>query len=270
MGFRSVIRMGSTTEVPGTVLQGGKTVEINTVEGIKNSANKRRMKDCFTLGGVKTADWFLTDGKQLLSVSGPEKKPELVSFDKLPYPIVAKHIFGSRGTGNYKLDDSAAVQAFLKNRQADLKDFIFEKYYNYSKEYRLHITEDGCFYTCRKALKKDADKNKVWQRHDENCVWFVEDNPSFNKPKSWDKIVAECVKALAAVDLDIASFDVRVQSDKTEKEKDRKDPDFIILECNSASSFGENSPNSIVAQRYMEMIPAIAKKKAVEYGIIKA
>lgn len=262
--------MGSTTEVPGTILQGGRTVEINPVEGIKNSANKRRMKDCFTLGGVKTADWFITDGQQLLAIAGPEKNPEPIALDKLTYPVIAKQVYGSRGTGNYKLDDQAAVERFLQTRKADLKEFIFEKYYNYSKEYRLHVTEDGCFYTCRKALKKDADKDKQWQRHDHNCVWFVEDNPSFDKPVNWDKIVAECVKGLAAVELDVASFDVRVQSAKTEKGKDRKEPDFIILECNSASSFGDNSPNSIVAQRYMEMIPKIANKKAVEYGVIKA
>lgn len=278
--FRSVIRMGSTTEIPNTVAQGGKTIELNTIEAIRNSANKRRMKDCFTLGGVRTADWFISDGKQLLQVVGAEKKPEPVAIDKLPYPIIAKHIYGSRGTGNYRLEDQAAVEAFLRNRAKDLEEFIFERYYNYALEYRLHITEDGCFYACRKALKKDVDKAKSWQRHDDNCVWFTEkvwvegketdqENPNFQKPSVWEAIVQECVKALNATEMDIASFDIRVQSSKTEEGKARKNVEFIILECNSASSFGDNAPNSLVAQRYLQVIPALARKKAVEYGIIK-
>lgn len=275
-----MIRLGSTTDVPGTVGQGGKIIELNTVEAIRNSASKRRMKDCFTLGGVKTADWFISDGKQLLAILGAEKQPEPIAMDKLPFPIVAKHIYGSRGTGNYKLEDIAAVIAFLANRQKDIGEFIFEKYYSYIKEYRLHVTEDGCFYACRKALKKDADKATTWQRHDDNCVWFTEkvwvdgketadEKPDFQKPVNWNEIVAECVKALAAVDLDIASFDIRVQGDKTEKGKVREKCEFIILECNSASSFGDEAPKTLVAQKYLETIPALAKKKAIEYGVIK-
>jgi hypothetical protein len=57
--FRTVIRFGSTTELEDTIDKGGGRIEINTVEAIKNSASKLRMKNCFTLkAGVKTADWW--------------------------------------------------------------------------------------------------------------------------------------------------------------------------------------------------------------------
>ncbi len=257
--------MGSTTDVAGTVSRGGKIVEINTIEAIKNSASKLRMKNCFNLGGVKTAEYFLVgEGNALMAITGPETQPIAVTLDKIPYPVVAKHFFGSRGTGNYKIDDQPALEQFIKSRAADLKNFLFEKFYNYSREYRLHVTEDGCFYTCRKMLKKETPPDKKWFKNDSNSVWIVEENEAFDKPANWDQIVAECVKALNATELDIASFDVRVQGSTTEKGKKREKIDFIIIECNSASSFGDRTK-----VEYLKAVPALLKKKAVEYGILK-
>lgn len=265
MEFRSVIRMGSTTDVPSTISQGGKIIEINTIEAVKNSANKKRMKNCFTLGGIKTADWFvLNDKKQMTAVTGPETQPVVVGLDKLPYPIIAKYLFGSRGTGNYKLDTQAALEQFIAGRAKDISEFIFEKFYNYSREYRLHCTEDGCFYTCRKMLKKDTPEKDKWFKNDSNSVWIVEENEAFDKPANWKEIEVECVKALEATELDVASFDVRVQGAKTEKGKVREKVDFIIIECNSASSFGERTE-----KEYLKTLPVLLKKKALEYGIIK-
>jgi type I restriction enzyme S subunit len=39
---------------------------------------------------------------------------------------------------------------------------------NNSREYRLHVTADGCFYACRKMLKADAEER--WYKNDSNCV----------------------------------------------------------------------------------------------------
>lgn len=276
--FRSVMRLGSTTEVLDTVSLGGNIVEINTVKAIKNSASKLLMKGCFRLACVKTADWYLCVKGQLFQQMGPDQDPVAIALEKLPYPIVAKHVLGSRGTGNYKLDDQKALESFLKTR--DVNNYIFEKYYNYAKEYRIHVTEDGCFYSCRKALKKGVPEKEKWQRHDDNCVWFTEkiwegdvetdqENPNFQKPVNWAEIVAECVKALESTELDIASFDVRVQAAEGEKGKVRDKCDFILIECNSASSFGAESPNTHVAKKYIQTIPALATKKAIEYNVIK-
>ena len=82
-----------------------------------------------------------------------------------------------------------------------------KKYYTYTREYRLHITKDGCFYACRKMLKRDAEED----RHDSNCVWIVEDNPEFNKPDNWNDIVSDCVKAMQSVGLDICAIDIKMQ-----------------------------------------------------------
>jgi hypothetical protein len=91
----------------------------------------------------------------------------------------------------------------------NLNSYIFEKFVNYGHEFRLHVTEDGCFYTCRKALKENVPENEKWRRHDDICVWFLEENESFHKPNSWDDIVNDCVKALKSIGADILSFDVK-------------------------------------------------------------
>ena len=62
---------------------------------------------------------------------------------------------------------------------------------------------------------------------------------------------------IQAVGLDIGAIDVRVQNEVTAKGKKRNEPDFIILETNSAPSFGE-----ITTQKYLNEIPKVILKKA--------
>lgn len=240
MPFRSVIRFGSTTEL----IDAG--VEINTTEAIKNSASKLRMKRCFTEAGVKTADWIECTCKTL---------DQLRAWSNDRYPIVAKSLFGSRGMGNTLINNYEEFIQWMNGKT--LSNYILEKYYSYSREYRLHVTSDGCFYTCRKMIKEDTPKDKRWFRNDSNSVWIVEENEQFDKPANWDKIVQECVKAMTSCGLDFGACDVRVQSatDPKSGEK-RKNPEFIIVEINSAPSFGTKT-----AQKYLEVLPALLKKK---------
>ena len=126
-----------------------------------------------------------------------------------------------------------------------------------AKEYRLHVTKDGCFYTCRKMLKSDAEDR--WHRHDSNSVWIMEENPLFEKPSNWDDMVAESVRALNAVGLDIGAVDLKCQS-----EKGRRDdfiPEFIILEINSAPSIA-----SVTEVKYREELHKIINDKIANYG----
>ena len=254
--IRTVVRLGSTT-----VLDLGpkkQIIEINTVEAVKNSANKLLMKHCFDVEGVKTADWWVKEENNFLKEGDEE---QVSTLETLPYPIVAKHIFGSRGTGNYLINNQQELEAWLPNKT--IENYIFEKFYNFNREYRLHVTKDGCFYTCRKLLREDTPTDKRWFRNDSNCNWIVEENESFDKPVNWDAIVAEGVKALKAVGLDFGAVDIRVQSaTKTSKkhgEVPRENPEFIIIEINSAPSFGE-----ITLQRYLEQIPNIVNSKIAE------
>lgn len=236
--FKSVVRFGSTTTSVGRI-------ECNTVKAVKTSASKKLMKIAFEKAGVITAQW---------AGGWPEAKNTEHDFSNLKFPIVAKHIFGSRGTGNYLLKTLAEFETWAKGKT--LANYLFEIFHDYSREYRLHVTKDGCFYTCRKMLKNDTPKNKRWFRNDSNSTWVLETNPAFDKPVNWNKIVEESVKALSSVGLDIGAIDVKVQSAKDSKGNARKEPKFIILETNSAPSLKSEG-----LARYLIQLPLILKQK---------
>lgn len=241
--FRSVIRLGSSTVSDGRL-------EINTVEAVKNSASKLLMKQKFTEAGVKTAEWRKSS---LLTL--PYTTNEYIAFmsedvdgyNQINYPIVAKSHFGSRGVGNTKFNTKEELEAWLPNK--NLNNYIFEKFVKMTREYRLHVTKFGCFYTCRKLVKNDAPEG-TWQKHDDVCNWVLEDNPSFKKPRNWDDIVADCVKAKDALGLDICAFDVGVQGSVDGVE--RENPEWIIFESCSAPSFG-----TVTGQKYIEILPKL-------------
>lgn len=235
--FRSLIRLGS--EWPG---DGKQRVELNSVQSIKNSSSKLLMKRCFDNGKVKTADWIHST-----------ESATIVRWSNERYPVIAKPINGSRGNGIELLKTEGELVSFLKGKNSS--HYIFEKYYNFSREYRLHVTKDGCFYTCRKMLKSDVPQGKRFIRNDKTCIWVLEQNPQFNKPNNWKDIELECVKALKAVGLDIGGFDVRVQSSDN-KGKVRKNSDFIVIESNSACSHGE-----VTAVKYREVLIKLLRDK---------
>ena len=238
---RSVVRFGSTTVLTDPYSLKGVRVEINTVEAIRNSSSKLRMKTKFTENNVKTADWWKAN-----------TLPDDLST--LPFPLIGKHIFGSRGRGNSFIKTVEELKSWLKGK--DLSNYIIEKYYNYVREYRLHVSKNGCFYTCRKILKEGTPEDKKFQRHDDNCVWILEENPLFDKPTNWNNIVEESVKALNAVGLDFGAIDLRVQSAKDKKEKIREFPEFIIVEINSAPSMGD-----VTIVKYLEELPKLINSK---------
>ena len=240
--FRSVIRLGSSTESDGRL-------EINTVEAVKNSASKLLMKQKFTEAGVKTANWYTFSNYLFypngdLTLGGTDQTR---GIETIEYPIVAKSLFGSRGIGNTKINNQEELEAWLPNK--NLNNYIFEKFVKMTREYRLHVTKFGCFYTCRKLVKNDAPED-TWQKHDDVCNWVLEENPSFKKPKNWDAIVADCIKAKDALGLDICAFDVGVQGAKDGVE--RENPEWIIFESCSAPSFG-----AVTGQKYIEILPKL-------------
>jgi carbamoylphosphate synthase large subunit len=235
-------------------------IEINKVEGIQNSSSKLRMKNCFTKGNVKTARWFTARSINSFVEKQHDKIDVGIIAQELPYPIVAKSHFGSRNKGNSLINNFEELQKWATNKT--MSNYIFERYYQYNREYRVHVTEDGAFYSCRKMLKSGTPEDQKWHRHDDNCVWIREDSESnlFEKPSNWNQIVEHCVLALKSVGLDFGACDVRVQNEKKDKT-----PDFIIIEINSAPSFGENDIEkkqfTYVTERYIETLTKLIAKK---------
>jgi len=249
--YRSVVRLGSTTECNDTIARGGDRIEINSIQSIKNSANKLLMKQKFLEANVKTANWtsYVSDVamKQFTEENG--------------FPIVAKAHFGSKGKGNTLIKSQEELNTWMQGKT--LSNYIFEKFMNYGHEFRLHITEDGCFYVCRKALRKDTPPEEKWHFHDTTCVWLLEENESFFKPNSFNDIVSDCIKALKSVGADLLSFDVKVQSPTDKDGNKRPYQDYILLECNSASSMDNGTGElSVCAKKYINEIPKIIIRKA--------
>lgn len=233
----AIVRLGSTTysDIP---------LFINSITGVKTSSNKLAMKRGFNALSVQTPEFWLN------------RERESIPDDS--FPIIAKRIVGSRGRG---------IKLFETKRDMLLanlgEEYYYEKYYNYTREYRLHcsVPTNEVFYTCRKMLKRDAPEDSKFCRNDNNCVWFVESNPEFNKPANWNEISEHAIKAVKACGLDMGAVDVRVKG----KIKDGRH-DFQIIEVNSAPSFGERDENgnpSLVSQKYNEYIPKILRAKDV-------
>lgn len=267
--FKVLYRQGSETTIEEAFrrhrMEGKTIIEINTIEGCKTSNDKLKMKEAFTKEGVSTADWFkviIIDGnfkKEIFRDSEgdgdfqyefEDLETNLINKKGNFNTLVAKHRFGSRGRGNTKIESMEEFYEFLNTNRTRLDKFIFEKFHTFQKEYRIHVTKDGYFYTCRKMLREGTPNELKWQRHDDNCVWMLEDNELFMKPQNWDEIVEHCVKALNAVGLDICACDVKTQTTLDEPAK------FIILETNSAPAFGD-----ITLEKYKEQLNTIINER---------
>lgn len=225
--YPTLIRLGSTTE---TAKEYKKI--INSIEAINISSNKLEMKKRFDKSSVSTPNWCTADN---------------LNVDTIQYPVIAKHIFGSRGTGNYKLDTKEELNYFLMKRKSSLSNFIFEEYKNFAKEYRIHVSTNGVFLMWRKLRKNDTPVDQKWFFNNSNCSWIGESNELFDCPVNIADIKNECVKALKATGLDIGACDVRVQSNTTSSGSLRKSPAFSIIEINSAPSMAE-----VTANKYIE------------------
>lgn len=243
--FRSIVRLGSIISLQEayptkTIEQRACIKEINSVQSVMNSSSKLLMKQCFTRDNVKTADWwicnYINNSSSIIQWFNKTIN-ETCMISELPYPIIAKSHYGSRGEGNTMIHNESELESWMQGKT--LSNYIFEKYHSYNREYRLHVTKNGCFYTCRKMLKQDTPEDKKFQRHNDNCVWIMDTNPLFDKPINWNEIVIDCVKALSSLGLDIAGFDVKCQSAKDSKGRLREACEWIVIESGSACSHGD-------------------------------
>lgn len=247
---RSIIRFGSQTNLQEAFPKSYNTrriVEINTPQACHNSGDKFLMKQLFVSNGVKTSPWMDLAELSRIGTGGQAWTV---------FPSIIKHKNSCKGKGIYYIESLGELNDWLANNNP--RGHIIEEYKNFPKEYRLHVTKDGCFYTCRKMLRADAEER--WHRHDMNSVWIMEENPLFEKPSNWADVEAECVKALNAVGLDVGACDVKIQSEKGRRLAFT--PDFIILEINSAPSFG-----AVTLEKYRQKLPEIINQKINQNGI---
>ena len=247
---RAIVRLGSRTSTKEAFpMSYGKRriVEVNTVAAVENSRSKLLMKNCFAQLNVPQSRWFTRQNGAILDVLSNSN----IAVNDLPYPILAKKICGFKGHGMVKIDNADEMAVFLSKYNPD---YYYEQFFNGSAEFRLHVTEDGCFMAWRKLRKNDTPDDRRWYFNSDHCNWVGETHELFNKPSNWDQMVEASVNALKAVGLDIGSVDLRCQSPKI------KNPSFLVIEINSAPSLGEKG-----VEAYRTEIAKIINKK-IENG----
>jgi len=245
----AVVRLGSLTPVE-EITGIRDVIEINKPEAIEISRDKKLMKEAFTKVGVKTANWWIYNNGEFSFQTTGESISK--SINALEYPILSKSRTGQGGSGNTLHRDQKSLQEWMKGKT--LSNYIFEEFYNYAREYRLHVTEDGCFLAWRKMRKSDAKER--WYFNNDNCVWIGEDNPLFDKPINWDECIQQSVLALKSSGLNIGAVDLRIQSAKDENGNKRNTCDLALMEINSAPSLGEKGSEFY----YKEIVKLINKK----------
>lgn len=231
----AVCRLGSLTATEDcfeTPKRG--VIEVNTTDAIQNSRSKIRMKNCFTTKKVSQAEWWT-------SMQG-------VNINNLPYPMLAKRTFGFQGRGMRLFQDAEELRSWLRSHTIG-SEWILERYYNYAREYRLHVGRGvGVFLSWRKLRRRDATER--WFFNSENCEWYGEQHGLFDQPKCWKAMCKAAVDALTSTGLDIGAVDIRVQSNTQD------DPKFIVCEINSAPALGE-----VGIEKYKEVIKTIIDYK---------
>ena len=229
---RAIVRLGSRTPSSIIYKPGIRFVEVNTVESIENSRDKLRMKKCFATLDIPQAEWW-------------SDHLDRTSFDEKMYPLVGKLIVGFKGHGMQLINNESELRTWLSSHNNG--QYYLEKFYNYSREYRVHATQSHAFMSWRKLRRSDATER--WFFNSSNCNWVSPEHPLFDRPRNWDVMEEAAVNAIRAVGLDIGAVDIRVQSKDT--------PKFIVLEVNSAPQLGEagieaykNEIRNIIINKY--------------------
>ena len=168
----------------------------------------------------------------------------------LPYPIVAKQVWGCQGHGMELLNDMQTLKKWLKKPHT-LNYWIFEEFYNYGCEYRLHVAREiGVFMSWRKLRRAETIEADRWFFNNSNSNWVGPGHELFNKPQCWKAMVKAAKDALDTCGLDVGACDIRVQTSKV------KNPKFIVCEINSAPSLGEMG-----IEEYKKIIPKLINIK---------
>lgn len=205
---RILLRLGSTTPL----ISKYKYLEINTVEGIKISSNKIAMKKAFDKANICHSEWINSNNKT-----------DIIKFFNIHKIIIAKYKYSSKGNNIYYIDNIESLNKLLKH--ININDFVFEKYYFYPLEYRVHIDANyGCFYVCKKVLKEDA--NIQWHRHADNSIFVLITDLTL-LPEWFPRMVNDCKKVLKQMHLTIACFDILASN-----------YGYQIIESNTAPSLG--------------------------------
>lgn len=207
-----VIRLGGSKEY------NEYPYEINSAAAVRNCINKKAMKRQFIANGIKTLPFY---------------------EDAIRYPFMIKHTVGSGGEGVNVVEDEAEFRVFKKIMS---NQYYIEPIFRATSEYRVFATQSEVFFFFKK-IKRDENANEVVLTTKNH--YGVRDFP---RPRLWNQIHAECIRAMRILNLDIGAFDVGYSS--------AGNHDFVLYEVNTNPELLANAYN-----KYLEIIPKILTTK---------
>jgi len=250
--FKAIVRLGSLTKTEKIFGRIPGIIEINTIDAIQNSRSKLRMKECFKQLKVPQAEWCIDIDIPTIKKTGFQTVSDITGIEGMDFPIVIKRIFGFQGRGMELINNQEELKAWItKHRhfEGNFDGWYFEKFYNYAREYRLHVAKDiGVFLSWRKLRTKDAKER--WFFNSINSNWVGEDHKLFDRPRCWKEMEKAACNCVNSTGLDIGAVDIRVQSNT------QRDPKFIVCEINSAPALGD-----LGIIKYKEVITKLINNK---------
>jgi glutathione synthase/RimK-type ligase-like ATP-grasp enzyme len=241
--FRNRIRVSEPTCIRfGSVTESNDAVQYNSPIAVRRSSDKLLMKIAWGDNEFTPRFAYMLED-DMWRYRGEDITTEQL-YENLRFPILIKRQFRSRGQGMRKLDTIEDLQAQMPRIRRTFgtsNEYYIEQFHAYSKEYRIHLGPDRAFYSCRKALRTEAENR--WYRNDSNSVWFTQFDANGNlkadflQPENWQQICDTCMDFKNEIGLDFGAVDLIVANDGR----------FKILEINSAPSFGE-----ITLEKYIE------------------
>lgn len=210
-GKSVVVRLG------GTMAYSDYEIHVNSAKAVKNSVNKLTQKKLLLRANIST----------------------LPILQEPVYPCVVKGVIRSGGTSVFIINNKAEFDQAIQTINGE---YILEPLFKATSEYRLHCTRDEVFFAVKKHKRNPAD------------IIINRDNHfnkrEFVKPRLWQQIQTECINAMAALDLDIACFDVMYSSANNNQHE------FYIAEANTNPELLHNTYNA-----YLKAIIGIVNKK---------
>ena len=210
---KTVIRLG------GVGTYEDYPIQINSRQSVMDSIDKMKMKEIFKENEVKQSEFFYKNDKNI------------------PFPCVFKPTKRSGGEGTCIVNNQEELDSILSEGYC-------EPFFTTTSEYRTYCSKYGMFLMIRK---------KKIENHEDD-LFINRDNHSYQqkfvKPRLLKQIEEHSMKALNALGLDIACFDIGYSS------KDKHD--FVIFESNVSP---EMKLNCIVEGYAVEINKLIKEKE---------
>jgi len=281
--FQVLVSFGKRRNTPENHLR------INSNEAIKLTINKVETKALLQSLEIPIVEPY---AKFETFVDEVQKHFDVERFERVfNYPVLAKKMKGSRGSGMFLLNNINDLATFIQtiNARASMNkqefySYFFEKAIPLRREFRLHVSPllvnlpltykfEYCPPNGQGQFVRQATPRIITQR--DGLIFAIEKSvPSdlnnidpdqltmtstFTKPNNWQEIVESCTAAVEAVGLDFGAVDVLYDSDGK----------FYISEINSNPEFSTHPDNpceSLECQAYIQAMKHIILKKAEKVG----